>query len=222
MWKKKNKGDYEKQRNDLVDSLMRKGYVESEKVEEAMRKVPRHEFVPEQVRKQAYIDSPQPIGEGQTISAPHMVAMMVENLDLEEGQKVLEIGGGMGYHASVISEIVGKEGEVYSIEYIGSLAESAQKRVEEVGYKNVKIIQGDGSSGYEKGAPYDRISVACGAPSIPYPLIEQLVIEGKILIPIGSKFFQSLIKATKKGEKKIEKENLGGVRFVPLMGEYGF
>jgi len=217
----KNK-NYKEKRNNMVDSLIKKGYVESDPVEKAMRKVPRHEFVPKRVRNRAYVDSPQPIGEGQTISAPHMVAMMVENLDIEKGQKVFEVGGGMGYHAAVIAEIVGEEGEVYSIEYVSSLAKSAQKRIRNAGYNNVKVIRGDGSTGYEKGAPYDRISVACGAPSIPAPLIDQLILEGKILIPIGSKFFQKLIKATKKGENEIKKENLGGVRFVPLKGKYGF
>ncbi len=220
--KRMSKKNYKQKRDDLVDSLIRKGYVESDTVEKAMREVPRHKFVPKRVRSRAYIDSPQPIGEGQTISAPHMVAMMVENLDIKEGQKVLEIGGGMGYHAAVIAEIIGEEGRVYSIEYVPSLAKSAQKRVKKACYNNVKIVRGDGSSGYEKGAPYNRISVACGAPSIPSPLIDQLVLKGKILIPIGSKFFQKLIKATKKKENEIEKENLGGVRFVPLKGEYGF
>ncbi|MEF8832461.1 MAG: protein-L-isoaspartate O-methyltransferase, partial [Candidatus Thermoplasmatota archaeon] len=124
--------------------------------------------------------------------------------------------------AAVIAEVVGEEGRVYSIEYVSSLAKSAQKRIKDAGYHNIKIIQGDGSSGYDDDAPYHRISVACGAPSIPSPLIDQLVLEGEILIPIGSKFFQKLIKATKKKEKEIEKENLGGVRFVPLKGKYGF
>jgi len=216
------KKGYKEKRDDLVDGLIRKGYVESNTVEKAMRRVPRHEFVPKRVRSGAYIDAPQPIGEGQTISAPHMVAMMVENLEIEKGQKILEIGGGMGYHAAVIAEIVGEEGKVYSIEYVSNLAKSAQKRVKDAGYHNIKIIQGDGSSGYEKAAPYHRISVACGAPNIPSPLIDQLILDGKILIPIGNKFFQELIKATKKGENKIKKENLGGVRFVPLKGKNGF
>ncbi|MBS3781041.1 MAG: protein-L-isoaspartate O-methyltransferase [Candidatus Thermoplasmatota archaeon] len=216
------KKDFGKKRDNLIDNLIRKGYIESKSVEKAMRKVPRHKFVPKKVKSRAYVDSPQPIGEGQTISAPHMVAMMVEKLDIEEGQKVLEIGGGMGYHAAVIAEMIGEKGKVYSIEYVSNLAESAQKRIKDTGYHNVQIIQGDGSSGYEKRAPYHRISVACGAPSIPSPLIDQLVLEGKILIPIGSKFFQKLIKATKRKENKIEKENLGGVRFVPLKGKHGF
>lgn len=216
-----NKG-YKEKRDDLVDSLIRKGYVESDTVEKAMRKVPRHKFVPKRVRGNAYRDAPQPIGEEQTISAPHMVAMMVENLDLKKGQKVLEVGGGMGYHAAVIAEVVEEEGKVYSIEYVSSLANSAQKRIKDAGYNNVKMIRGDGSSGYDAAAPYHRISVACGAPSIPSPLIDQLVLEGEIMIPIGSKFFQKLIKATKKKENEIEKENLGGVRFVPLKGKYGF
>ncbi len=214
--------DYQKKRDDMVDGLIKKGYVESEKVEEAMRKVPRHEFVPPNTRSRAYIDSPQPIGNSQTISAPHMVAMMVEGLDIREEQKVMEVGGGMGYHAAVIAELVGEEGKVYSIEYISNLAKSGQRKVKKVGYDNLRMIQGDGSSGYEKKAPYDRISVACGAPNIPEPLIKQLVVGGKLLIPVGSKFFQELIKVTKKSEEKIERENMGAVRFVPLKGEYGF
>lgn len=213
--------NYEEKRNELIDKLVRRGYVESDIVEKAMRKVPRHLFVPEDMKKMAYVDSPQPIGQGQTISAPHMVAMMLEALDVETGQRILEIGGGMGYHAAVLGEMVGKEGEVYSIEYLEYLAKSGKKKLKKAGIDNVHIIIGDGSSGYEKQAPYDRISVACGAPSIPDPLIKQLKDKGRILIPVGGQMYQNLIKATKKGNN-IEKENLGGVLFVPLKGKHGF
>ncbi len=214
--------EYEEEREKLIEKLLRRGYIKSERVEKAMRTVPRHEFVPSRVKDSAYLDSPQPIGEGQTISAPHMVAMMVEKLDIEKGQKILEVGGGRGYHAAVIAELVGEEGKVYTIEYIETLAKSAQKRLKRCGYKNVRVIQGDGSKGYPERAPYSRISVACGAPNIPNPMIKQLKIDGKILIPIGNKYFQELVRATRTSEHEIKKENLGGVRFVPLKGKYGF
>ncbi len=214
--------EYQKKRENLVENLERKGYVESEPVKEAMKKVPRHRFVPSKIKNRAYIDSPQPIGEGQTISAPHMVAMMVEELDLKKGQKVLEIGGGLGYHAAVIAEVVKEEGRVYSLEYVKKLAKSAHKRLQKMGYQNVSIIHRDGSSGYEKKAPYDRISVACGASKVPNPLVKQLKVGGKILIPVGSRFLQDLVRVTKVDDHETKKENLGGVRFVPLKGEHGF
>lgn len=218
----KMKEKYKEKRERMVESLSERGYIESEPVKRAMKKVPRHNFVPPKIKDRAYIDSPQPIGKGQTISAPHMVAMMVENLDVREGQIILEVGGGLGYHAAVLEELVKDEGKIYSLEYIKKLAKSAQRRIKESGYENVRIIHGDGSSGYEAKAPYDRISVACGVPEVPPPLINQLKIGGKMLIPEGSKFFQDLIMVRKKGGNEIEKENLGGVRFVPLRGKYGF
>lgn len=213
--------NYKEKITDLVDKLVRRGYIESDNVKKAIRKVPRHLFVPEEMKERAYVDSPQPIGQGQTISAPHMVAMMLEALDVKTGQKILEIGGGMGYHAAVLGEMVGEEGDVYSVEYLESLAKSGRKKLKKAGIDNVHLIIGDGSSGYENEAPYDRISVACGAPNIPKPLIEQLKENGKILIPVGGQRYQNLIKGTKKANS-IEKENLGGVLFVPLKGKHGF
>ncbi|MBS3816384.1 MAG: protein-L-isoaspartate(D-aspartate) O-methyltransferase [Candidatus Thermoplasmatota archaeon] len=216
------KEEYKEKRERMVESLSERGYIESEPVKRAMKKVQRHNFVPSNIKDRAYIDSPQPIGEGQTISAPHMVAMMVENLDVREGHIILEVGGGLGYHAAVLAELVKDEGKIYSLEYIENLARSAQRRMKESGYENVRIIHGDGSSGYEEKAPYDRISVACGVPELPSPLIDQLKVGGKILIPVGSKVFQDLVMVRKKGKNEIKKKNLGGVRFVPLRGEYGF
>lgn len=204
-----------------MDKLVKRGYISSDIVEKAMREVPRHIFVPDEMKDMAYVDSPQPIGQGQTISAPHMVAMMLEALDVKPGQKILEIGGGMGYHAAVLGKMVGEEGEVYSVEYLEYLAKSGKKKLKKARIDNVHIIIGDGSSGYKEQSPYDRISVACGAPSIPDSLIKQLKDEGKILIPVGGKMYQNLIKVTKKRDS-IEKENLGGVLFVPLKGKYGF
>ncbi|MFW5898823.1 MAG: protein-L-isoaspartate O-methyltransferase [Candidatus Saliniplasma sp.] len=213
---------YERDRSKLVKRLKRHGYIESEEVEQAMSEVPRHLFVPENVRSRAYVDSPQPIGQGQTISAPHMVAMMVENLDLKKGQKVLEVGGGRGYHAAVIAEIVGKEGKVITMELLKSLADEAENVLKAAGYEHVDVVAGDGSSGYQKEAPYDRISVACGAPDIPPPLLDQLKVGGKMLIPVGGSFYQNLILAVKTDKNKIKKKDLGGVLFVPLKGEYGY
>jgi len=213
--------NYKEKRNDLVDKLIKRGYIKSDLAEKAMRNVPRHLFVPEDMIEMAYVDSPQPIGQGQTISAPHMVSIMIEALEVKPGQKILEIGGGMGYHAAVLGEMVGDEGEVYSVEYLKSLAKSGRKKLRKAGIDNVHIMIGDGSSGYKDKAPYDRISVACGAPSIPEPMINQLKENGKILIPVGGRMYQNLIKGTKKGTS-LEKENLGGVLFVPLKGEYGF
>jgi len=216
------KMSYEHERSKLVQRLKRHGYIESEQVEMAMSKVPRHLFVPENVKSRAYVDSPQPIGQGQTISAPHMVAMMVENLDLKEGQKVLEIGGGRGYHAAVIAEVVGEKGRVITVELLESLASDAKTVLKGAGYSNVKVVIGDGSKGFKQESPYDRISVACGAPEIPPPLLKQLKIGGKILIPVGGSFYQNLILAVKTEENKIKKKDLGGVLFVPLKGEYGY
>ncbi len=216
------KMNYEHERSKLVQRLKRHGYIESEEVEEAMSKVPRHLFVPENVRSRAYVDSPQPIGQGQTISAPHMVAMMVEKLDLKEGQRVLEIGGGRGYHAAVIAELVGEGGKVITVELLESLANNAKKVLNKAGYDNVKVVTGDGSKGFEQESPYDRISVACGAPEIPPPLVNQLNVGGKILIPVGGSFYQNLVLAIKIDKDKIKKKDLGGVLFVPLKGKYGY
>lgn len=213
---------FEEEREKMVSRLRQRGYISSDKVEKAMLSVPRHLFVPDHVRSRAYVDSPQPIGHDQTISAPHMVAMMVEELDLKKGHKVLEIGGGRGYHAAVISELVGTQGKVISMELLESLAKKAKESLKKAEYLNVEVIQGDGSIGYEPGSPYDRISVACGAPSIPPPLLRQLKINGKILIPIGGSFYQNLILAEKTSKNKIKKKDLGGVLFVPLKGEYGY
>ncbi len=158
----------------MVDALVESGYI-SEKVAVAMEKVERHRFLPYGMESVAYVDSPLSIGEGQTISAPHMVGMMASGLELHSGLKVLEIGGGSGYHAAVIAELVRPGGHVYSIERIQSLADQANKNLRATGYdETVTTIVADGSKGCAKYAPYDRISVACGAPDVPPPLFEQL------------------------------------------------
>jgi len=214
--------DLELERDRLIASLMRRGYIANERVEQAMRRVPREEFLPADLRDEAYVDSPLPIGEGQTISAPHMVAIMVEQLDLKAGHKVLEIGAGSGYHAAVCAEIVGPEGHIYTIERISSLASFAEENLKRTGYANVvTVIFGDGTKGLPEHAPYDRIFVAAGAPDVPSPLQEQLTDGGKMLVPVGGRFYQDLIRVERAG-KKFKKESLGGCVFVPLIGEYGY
>jgi protein-L-isoaspartate(D-aspartate) O-methyltransferase len=213
--------DLEYERNRLVDDLKMRGYVTSKAIEDDMRRVPREEFLPAELREEAYVDSPLPIGEGQTISAPHMVAIMAENLDLEPGQKILEVGTGSGYHAAVCSEVIAPDGHIYSIERITSLASFAEGNLKRAGYaKLVTVILGDGSKGLPDHAPYDRIFVAAGAPEVPSPLTAQLAQGGKLLVPVGTRWYQDLVKVTRKGAK-LEKENLGGCVFVPLLGEYG-
>ncbi|MFP3909190.1 MAG: protein-L-isoaspartate O-methyltransferase [Halobacteriota archaeon] len=187
---------------------------------EAMKKVPRHEFVPYERRNEAYSDIPLPIGEGQTISAPHMVAIMCNLLDLQKGDKVLEVGGGRGYHAAVVAEIVGKEGKVIAMEIKSELARISQETLENLGYYNVRVITGDGSKGYPPESPFDKIYVTASAPEIPEPLMEQLKPGGKMVIPIGE-YMQYLYVVEKDDQGNINKRNWGGVRFVPLVGEYG-
>ncbi len=204
----------------MVDGLRGRGLVFSKRVEEAMLKVPRHLFVPENVRSQAYRDTPLHIGDGQTISAPHMVAVMAEALDLGEGHKVLEIGAGSGYNAAVMAELVGPSGKIITLERHPSLAERAARVLLEAGYANVQVVVGDGSLGYPEQAPYDRISVTCGAPRVPGPLLEQLSEEGIMLIPVGGLEYQSLLRVSKIGGKVLS-EDLGSVVFVPLIGEKG-
>ncbi|ABK15465.1 MULTISPECIES: protein-L-isoaspartate O-methyltransferase [Methanothrix] len=200
----------------LIESL--RNYV-SERVVEAMSRVPRELFVPEELRPMAYEDRPLPIGHGQTISAPHMVAMMCDLLDLREGMKVLEVGGGCGYHAAVMAELVGPSGHVYSVERIPELVEMARRNLERARYRNVSMILGDGTLGYSEQAPYDRISVAASAPDIPEPLKEQLRPGGRMVIPVGS-YSQDLLVVTKNHDIRVERAM--GVIFVPLIGKYGF
>jgi protein-L-isoaspartate(D-aspartate) O-methyltransferase len=213
--------DLEEERNRLVDSLISRGYVTSKAVERAMRRVPREEFLPRDMKDEAYVDSPLPIGEGQTISAPHMVAIMVEQLDLSPGLKVLEIGAGSGYHAAVCAEVVAPDGHIYTIERIASLATFAEDNLKRTGYGDlVTVILGDGTKGLPDKAPFDRIFVAAGAPDVPEPLTDQLADGGRMLVPVGGRYYQDLIKVERKG-KKLIKENIGGCVFVPLIGEYG-
>jgi protein-L-isoaspartate(D-aspartate) O-methyltransferase len=207
-------------RAELVQKLKWEGRIKTEEVEKAFLETPREMFVPESLKKYAYVDTPLEIGSGQTISAPHMVAIMVEALDIKEGQKILEIGAGSGYHAAIVSKLVGKEGHIYTIERFSSLAENAKKNLKKAGITNVTTEIGDGSKGLLKYAPYERIYVTCAAPDIPPPLIKQLKDQGKLMVPVG-KMICNLELIEKKGDKIIKK-NLGGCAFVPLVGKHGF
>ena len=202
----------------MVRELIRWKYIKSERVKKAFLEVDRAHFVPREYIAQAYYDDPVPIGHSQTISAPSMVAIMLELLDVGEENKVLEIGAGSGYNACLLASLAKK---VYTIERIPTIRDFAKKNLERCPYRDkIVILLGDGSQGYPPEAPYDRIIVTCGAPDIPPPLIEQLADGGIMVIPIGGTFFQELY-VVEKREKKIKKRVWGDVAFVPLVGKYG-
>jgi len=212
------------EREKLVERLLTFGYIKTETVKNAILKVPREEFIPPENRKYAYIDQPLPIGEGQTISAPHMVAIICETLTLEPGMKILEIGAGFGYNAAVVAEIIGPEGHLFTTERIESLAKIAEDNLRRTGYdKCVTVLHQDGTNGYSDQAPYDRIYATASAPKVPEPLKEQLRIGGRLLIPVGSiKQFQELVCILRVYEDKFETHKLGGVAFVHMIGEHGW
>ena len=202
----------------MIERLKKHGYLKSKEVIEAMKEVPREIFIPEGQRKYAYYDTPIEIGYGQTISAPHMVAIMLEALKLKEDSKVLEIGTGTGYHASLVAKIA-KKGKIYTIERIAELAEKARENFKKLGIKNIEVIVGDGSLGLPKHSPYSHIYATCSAPGIPPALIEQLDKHGRLLIPIGRMYGELWL--VEKNDK-IRKKNLGGCAFVPMVGKGGY
>ncbi len=186
----------------------------------AMREIPREAFVDEGMHELAYEDYPLPIDEGQTISQPYIVAYMTEALELSSTDRVLEIGTGSGYAAAVLSRIVDT---VYSVERLEGLAQSARHRLEMLGYTNIVVHQGDGTLGWPEHAPYDAIVVTAGAPKAPKPLLEQLAIGGRLVIPVGaSPYLQMLVRVRRIGEHDYRTEELCGVRFVPLLGAEGW
>ncbi|MFB6139429.1 MAG: protein-L-isoaspartate(D-aspartate) O-methyltransferase [Halosimplex sp.] len=206
--------DYSAARERLVDRLRDRGRVDDERVLSAMAAVPRHEFVHEPQREEAYRDSPLPIGEGQTISAPHMVAIMADLLDLRPGDDVLEVGTGCGYHAAVTAELVGGD-HVYSVEYRDSLAAEARDRLARLGYGEVSVRAGDGKQGWPDHAPYDRAYLTCAAPSLPDAVVEQVRPGGYVLAPVG-RDRQTLVRARRRADGSLDREEHGGVRFVEL------
>ncbi|WP_255151296.1 protein-L-isoaspartate O-methyltransferase [Halorarius halobius] len=201
-------------RGRLVDRLVETGRIDDGRVADALRAVPRHEFVPESVRGQAYRDRPLSIGEGQTVSAPHMVAVMCDLLDLDRGERVLEIGTGCGYHAAVTAELVGP-GNVYSVEYHDALAEQAHDRLDRLEY-DVHVQAGDGREGWPEHAPFDACYLTCAAREVPDALFEQVRDCGRLLAPVGDQR-QTLYLFDHDGDGWTRTDH-GGVRFVPLLG----
>lgn len=188
------------------------------KVLRAMRDVARHEFVTEALIDQAYNDHPLPIGEQQTISQPYIVALMTEALQIGEDDRVLEIGTGSGYQAAVLAEIAYR---VYTIERNRMLYDKTRKLLEQTGYYNIVCRYGDGTIGWKEESPFDAIIVTAGAPEIPKPLVDQLAVGGRMIIPVGSSFSQNMIKLFK-DEQGIHQTELGGCRFVKLIGQRGW
>ena len=201
----------------VSEQLVSKG-INDKRVLAAMLKVPRHLFVEEGLWHQAYGDFPLPIGEGQTISQPYIVALMTEALHLTGGERVLEIGTGSGYQAAILAELTPS---VFSIERINTMAARARKVLDALGYAHVLIRIGDGTRGWAEEAPFTGIIVTAGAPEIPTSLVEQLAVGGRLVIPVGDEFSQNLLSVTKK-EKGFREDNLGGVRFVKLIGDLGW
>ncbi len=210
--------NFKKARERMVETQIAARGVHDEGVLEAMRRVPRHLFVDEALRDQAYSDHPLPITDNQTISQPYIVALMTESLELSGAEKVLEIGTGSGYQSAVLAELADR---VFSIERYPDLAYRANSILRKLGYQNIIVRVGDGSLGWPDDAPFDGIIVTAGTPKIPQPLIDQLNIGGRLVVPVGDRFGQDLILVRKVAEG-INKTNLGGVRFVNLVGKWGW
>ena len=211
--------DRSKARSKMVSTQIERRGVRDEHVLAAMRKVPREAFVTPEMAEFAYEDSPLPIGEGQTISQPYIVASMIEAAELKPGERALEIGAGSGYAAAVMAEIAG---QVHAIERHEKLGHQAKRRLAELGYDNAEVHVADGSGGWPEGAPYDAILIAAGGPRVPDELKAQLAIGGRLVMPVGDQNVQSLTKVTRRGEDDYEEESLGAVRFVPLIGSRGW
>jgi protein-L-isoaspartate(D-aspartate) O-methyltransferase len=205
---------YTEYRHRMVETQIERRHITDRQVLEAMRTVPRHLFVPKEYRSEAYRDGPLPIGKGQTISQPYIVAIMTELLALDSTSKVLEIGTGSGYQAAVLAEI---SDSVYTIEIIPELAQQADRLLDSLGYVDIHVRAGDGYVGWPEAAPFDAIIVTAAAPRIPEPLVEQLKTGGRMVIPVGD-FSQELMLLTKSGDGVVEKSIIP-VRFVPMTGE---
>lgn len=212
--------DYDNLRRQMVDRQIAGRGIRDPEVLVAMRSVPRELFVPEHLRSLAYDDGPLPIGEGQTISQPYIVALMTEALELKGGERVLEIGAGSGYAAAVLAQIAAK---VITIERHRGLCEKAAKALSNSGIDNVSVQCADGTKGWPAEAPYDAIVVTAGGPAAPQTLKEQLAIGGRLVIPVGRhETIQSLVRIRRTGEDAFSEEKLSDVRFVPLIGEFGW
>jgi len=209
---------YSQARNHMVNSQLVPRGIRDPRVLAALRQVPRHRFIPAPLWDQAYGDYPLPIGEDQTISQLYIVALMTEILEPRETDKVLEIGAGSGYQAAILAELVA---QVFTMDRVGPLANRARETLAAMGYKNIQTRWGDGTLGWPEEAPFDGIMVTAAAPQVPRPLTEQLAPGGRLVIPVGDRYSQTLtlVRRTKEGLKF---ENHGGCRFVPLIGQYGW
>jgi len=210
--------DFAAARSEMVTRQIRARGISSSRLLDAMNTVARHEFVPAAAQTSAYSDEPLPIGGGQTISQPFMVALMTNALQLTGTERVLEIGGGCGYQAAVLS-LLGRE--VIVVELQPELARAARERLARLGYANVRVEEGDGSLGWPVGAPYDAILVSAAAPAIPPPLIEQLAEAGRLVVPVGGSERQDLARIVKRAGG-LAQESLCACRFVPLLGRHGW
>ena len=208
-------GDLTAQRNAMVDQQIEARGITDPATLEAMRAVPRHDFLPMRLRSEAYMDYPLPIGHGQTISQPYIVAFMTEAIRPQPGEKILEIGAGSGYQAAILAQM---GADVYTIEIVEPLAEMARQTLERLGYKNIRVKHGDGFRGWPEHAPFDAIVVTCAPDKIPPDLIAQLKDGGRMIIPVGGGMEQELVLLRKKGDK-VEKQSVLPVRFVPMTGE---
>jgi protein-L-isoaspartate(D-aspartate) O-methyltransferase len=208
---------YQGERDKMVEYQIERRGIKDPAVIKAMKVVKRHMFVPEKYQNKAYSDRPLPIGHGQTISQPYIVALMTELLNLEEGDKVLEIGTGSGYQAAVLSHITSN---VYTIEIVEELANKAKETLQNQGYNNVKVKTGDGYKGWKEYAPFDAIIVTASPSDVPDPLKNQLAEGGRMIIPVGGEIFQELVLLEKENGKLVRKE-VSSVRFVPMVDEDG-
>jgi protein-L-isoaspartate(D-aspartate) O-methyltransferase len=210
--------NFQKARDRMIEHQLVTRGIHDVRVIEAMRKVPRHLFVDEALQDQSYSDHPLPIGEKQTISQPYIVALMTESLGLQGREKVLEIGTGSGYQAAILAELAGR---VFSIERYPNLAYRSNQILQKLGYKNVIVRVADGTLGWPDEAPFDGIVVTAGTPKVPQPLVDQLSVGGRMVIPVGDRLSQELV-LVERGREGIRKTNLGGVRFVDLVGKWGW
>ena len=210
--------NFQKARDRMVETQLTGRGIRNSRVLEAMRRVPRHLFVEEALKEQAYSDYPLPIGEKQTISQPYIVALMSEALELKGEEKILEIGTGSGYQAAILAELADR---VFSIERFPALAYRANQILQKLGYQNVLIRVADGSLGWPDEAPFDGIMATAGTPKIPQPLVDQLSMGGRLVLPVGDRLSQELVLVERTPEG-MRKTNLGGVRFVDLVGKWGW
>ena len=212
--------DYSRQREEMVERQLNRRGIREQYILNAFRDVPREQFISQDYRHLAYGDHPLPIESGQTISQPYIVALMIQAAEIDAGDTVLEIGAGSGYAAAVMGRIADR---VVAIERHSELARIAQERMDRLGYANVRIIEGDGTRGCAEEAPFDAILAAASGSHVPERLIDQLAPDGRLVMPVGDPgWVQKLVKVTKNEDGSTEREDLGGVRFVPLIGEEGW